>query len=287
MTFDEKVRTGLVICASAETMEDCLKCPYCEYQHECTDVLVREAHVLVECLLAELTKQTARADRCRKALNEEKKMVKDLQATVAKLQEARKVPVPVPDEPKSITINGEDIEKLKAEKSAAFRLVSCYRQELANAQSHQKLAADAAEKLRELNRVKDEEIKRLKEENGLLKVHYKAKAINETLKSHISGERNKPLMHRNICAALNALYERKNADYGDSFGKSFTEYGMTMACIRLEDKLNRIKALTKTEAKVKDESIEDTLMDLANYSIMTLIELFIAMDREVYDNGEN
>ena len=79
--------------------------------------------------------------------------------------------------------------------------------------------------------------------------------------------------HKRICKELNELYERKNADYGDSFGKSFKEYGLTMACIRLEDKLNRIKALSKQEAKVSDERIEDTLMDLANYAIMTLVEM--------------
>ena len=79
--------------------------------------------------------------------------------------------------------------------------------------------------------------------------------------------------HAQICKSLNELYARKNADYGDSFGKSFTEYGLTMVCIRLEDKLNRIKALRTREAQVGDESIVDTLMDLANYSIMTLIEM--------------
>lgn len=84
---------------------------------------------------------------------------------------------------------------------------------------------------------------------------------------------NKVSHHCDICESLNALYERKNADYGDSFGKSFREYGLTMACIRLEDKLNRLKALTKNKAQVEDESITDTLMDLANYSIMTIIEL--------------
>lgn len=84
---------------------------------------------------------------------------------------------------------------------------------------------------------------------------------------------NKVEKHAQICMHLNELYARKNADYGDSFGKSFTEYGLTMACIRLEDKLNRIKALTKQQAQVSDESIVDTLMDLANYSIMTLVEL--------------
>ena len=79
--------------------------------------------------------------------------------------------------------------------------------------------------------------------------------------------------HCNICGSLSALYEKKNADYGDSFGKSFKEYGLTMTCIRLEDKLNRLKALTKNKAQVEDESITDTLMDLANYAIMTIIEL--------------
>ena len=80
-------------------------------------------------------------------------------------------------------------------------------------------------------------------------------------------------VHKKICRDLNDLYARKNADYGDSFGKSFEEYGLTMSCIRLEDKLNRIKSLTKQAAQVSDESIIDTLMDLANYSIMTLVEL--------------
>lgn len=83
----------------------------------------------------------------------------------------------------------------------------------------------------------------------------------------------KVYIHAGICSELNSLYERKNHDYGDSFGKSFAEYGMAMPCIRLEDKLNRLKALTRSaEQKVSDESIEDTLMDLANYAIMTLVE---------------
>ncbi len=86
---------------------------------------------------------------------------------------------------------------------------------------------------------------------------------------------NKVDVHKKICEELNALYARKNADYGDSFGKSFKEYGLTMACIRLEDKLNRIKALRNKDAQVADESITDTLMDLANYSIMTLVEMRI------------
>ena len=77
-----------------------------------------------------------------------------------------------------------------------------------------------------------------------------------------------------ICGEMAELYDAKNWDYGDSFGKSFAEWGMTMPCIRLTDKLNRLCSLTKNSSqRVQDESIEDTLKDLATYSIMTLIEL--------------
>ena len=72
------------------------------------------------------------------------------------------------------------------------------------------------------------------------------------------------------------LYKRKNADYGNSVAKTFDEYGLVSFLVRIEDKLNRVATLTKkstAEQQVKDEKIEDTLLDLANYSIMALIEL--------------
>ena len=72
------------------------------------------------------------------------------------------------------------------------------------------------------------------------------------------------------------LYKRKNAEYGNSVAKTFDEYGLVSFLVRIEDKLNRVSTLTKkssTEQQVKDEKIEDTLLDLANYSIMALIEL--------------
>ena len=84
---------------------------------------------------------------------------------------------------------------------------------------------------------------------------------------------NKADIHQRICNSLNDLYRRKNADYGDSFGKQYAEYGIVSSAIRLEDKFNRFKNLIKNQAQVKDETIEDTLLDLANYAIMTLVEL--------------
>lgn len=80
--------------------------------------------------------------------------------------------------------------------------------------------------------------------------------------------------HSDICKEINALYAMKNHDYGDSFHQTFTEEGMAMPRIRLGDKLARFKSLTKSEVQeVKDESIRDTLIDLANYAIMTVLEL--------------
>lgn len=83
--------------------------------------------------------------------------------------------------------------------------------------------------------------------------------------------------HYDIVMGLNELYAKKNADYGDSFHDTYVEEGMAMARIRLSDKLNRFKSLTKSgNQQVNDESVRDTLLDLANYAIMTVIE----MDRE-------
>ena len=80
--------------------------------------------------------------------------------------------------------------------------------------------------------------------------------------------------HAKLCKELNDLYARKNADYGDSFGKSFEEEGLAMARIRLGDKFNRFKTLSRSvERKVLDESIRDTLIDLANYALMTVLEM--------------
>lgn len=66
----------------------------------------------------------------------------------------------------------------------------------------------------------------------------------------------------------------KNEDYGDSFADSFKEFGITSAVVRMNDKMNRIKSLSKKGGRqVKDESLRDSLMDLANYALMTVVEL--------------
>ena len=83
----------------------------------------------------------------------------------------------------------------------------------------------------------------------------------------------KPERHAEICGELNAIYRRKNADYGDSFGETFRKLGIISAVTRITDKVNRLQSLCVHPAQVQDESIRDTLYDLANYAIMTAIEM--------------
>ena len=83
---------------------------------------------------------------------------------------------------------------------------------------------------------------------------------------------NKIELHKQICGNMHNTYKAKNADYGDSFTKVRREYPEAI-CIRLMDKLERLKTLYKgNEQRVKDESIDDTLLDIANYAVMELLE---------------
>ncbi len=79
--------------------------------------------------------------------------------------------------------------------------------------------------------------------------------------------------HMEICKKLNSIYEKKNHDYGDSFAKMRREFDNAIL-IRIYDKYSRLKTLKSgAEQKVSDESIKDTLFDLANYCIMELVEM--------------
>lgn len=84
---------------------------------------------------------------------------------------------------------------------------------------------------------------------------------------------NKLEIHKTICDQLHGMYAEKNADYGDSFSKTRAKYGDAIL-IRLTDKLNRLEELLLSGRTpcVVNESIDDTLADLANYCILELVE---------------
>ena len=68
-------------------------------------------------------------------------------------------------------------------------------------------------------------------------------------------------------------FKAKNHDYGSSFSNLFNECGMTYAYGHMAEKLERVKSLMKDEAKVNGESMRDSMLDLANYAILTIMEL--------------
>lgn len=77
-----------------------------------------------------------------------------------------------------------------------------------------------------------------------------------------------------ITKELNELYAKKNLAYGDSFSKTFKSLGLISAVTRIADKFNRLVNLATNKAIDNlGESIEDTLLDLASYCIMTIMEL--------------
>ena len=78
---------------------------------------------------------------------------------------------------------------------------------------------------------------------------------------------------RDITNGMYDTFKAKNHDYGNSFSELFAECGMTYAYGHMAEKLKRVKSLMSDEAKVKGESMRDSLLDLANYAILTIMEL--------------
>lgn len=83
-----------------------------------------------------------------------------------------------------------------------------------------------------------------------------------------------------VVEKLVELHARKNTDYGNAFGNSYQKYerygkgeGLKYATGRIGDKTERLQNLAFSGKIPSNESVQDTLIDLAAYSIMTLVEL--------------
>lgn len=84
---------------------------------------------------------------------------------------------------------------------------------------------------------------------------------------------NKVRRFKEIADGLVDLYEKKNHNYGDSFGKLYSDLGPIAGLVPLHNKLDRLTNLIKDKDKNHFESIEDNFRDLASYAIMNLIEM--------------
>lgn len=89
--------------------------------------------------------------------------------------------------------------------------------------------------------------------------------------------------HKDVCERLVEITRKKNADYAGSGDDPFSNFRQIGHLVQIEsldivalgfltrisDKLSRIGSfISNGELQVKDESVEDTLLDCANYCIL-------------------
>ena len=81
-------------------------------------------------------------------------------------------------------------------------------------------------------------------------------------------------IYQYILSNLEDTYKRKNSDYGNSVGDTYEKFGDISFLTRITDKYNRILSLADKGqcGEVKDEALEDTILDLANYCLLWLVE---------------
>ena len=110
--------------------------------------------------------------------------------------------------------------------------------------------------------------------NPVLKIPKKERPSNNTTLESLKIDIHKYKIKRmhDLCAQMIDTYARKNKAYGDSFSETIKDYGFIAALVRIRDKFNRIEALIQgVENEVPDESLLDTLNDMACYCLMTIL----------------
>lgn len=91
--------------------------------------------------------------------------------------------------------------------------------------------------------------------------------------------------HRKILAEMADTFSKKNSDYGNAFEEILDDFGASYAVGRLKEKLKRLTQLVvSNKQEVKDESIEDTLLDMANYAVLTI--MWLQKQKERTNNGK-
>lgn len=80
--------------------------------------------------------------------------------------------------------------------------------------------------------------------------------------------------HKKILDEMADTFSKKNSDYGNAFEEVLDDFGASYAVGRLKEKHKRLTQLvTSNKQEVDDESIEDTLLDMANYAVLTIMWL--------------
>lgn len=91
--------------------------------------------------------------------------------------------------------------------------------------------------------------------------------------------------HRKILDEMADTFSKKNSDYGNAFEEILDDFGASYAIGRLKEKHKRLTQLViSSKQKVEDESVEDTLLDMANYAVLTI--MWLQKQKEKQANGK-
>ena len=171
---------------------------------------------------------------------------------------------------KRIPIYQEDIEMLEKSRELAksIKKNKTLPREKADEFINLPTGPDTTENILEIN----------KDEQPLTRACKPAPTVEEMLEmvkkdeQHLAGKDLKDSNEYSFDGILDRMsdtHARKNANYGDAAYQGYKEFGITYYIIQIHNKLNRLKSLT-TQKDLVGESIEDTLLDLACYSVMAL-----------------
>ena len=86
-------------------------------------------------------------------------------------------------------------------------------------------------------------------------------------------------IYNEIIQKLSETYEAKNSDYGDSVGDTYDKFGDVSFLTRITDKYNRLLSLYQKGTPQVAESMDDTILDMANYCILWLVERELRKDK--------
>jgi hypothetical protein len=80
-----------------------------------------------------------------------------------------------------------------------------------------------------------------------------------------------PCTVHELAKKISELYELKNADYGNSFARTFEKVGIAACYCRIADKYHRYQSLCQSNKSPNFESMADTMLDLASYCVMSIM----------------
>ena len=105
------------------------------------------------------------------------------------------------------------------------------------------------------------------------KTEIKIKGTDKVFAPHVGNIQSDEEIYGSLLDKLFTTYKAKNHDYSNAFSEMFDELGIDYAYGKLREKINRIKVLRKQPNMVENEGLEDALLDMAGYAILTLVEL--------------